>query len=454
MARGKTSEGLSKLLKRAEKVSLSDLVASSHTKKATPSDVTELVANVLATGIRAGASAIHIEPRAEDVRIRHRIDGVLTEAESMPRAVGPVLVAGLKILVHLPVDEDETLPQQAATTVTVQSKPYKLQVATILVEDGEKAVVQLTSLSGKAPTLEQLGYWGPSLKAVSAAITKPRGLVVLAGPHDSGQAESAYSILSHINTPQVSIATIEDPITYRIPGATQTQVNSRIGLTFSTGLRTLLRQDANVLFVSNLRDSETAKLAVEGALSGRLLVTGLHSSSATGAISHLLAAGIEPYLVAHTVQAVVGQRVVRRLCENCKQIFTPSEQELIGILKSLGIRTAAQLQRVRELEQQALEEKLVVGASPTTSATSITSLYRPSKEGCAECSHTGYKGGLGIYEVLEMTDSVQRLILGSATSQVIEDQAVQEGMPTMQMDGLVKVLLGLTSVDEVASATE
>jgi type II secretory ATPase GspE/PulE/Tfp pilus assembly ATPase PilB-like protein len=278
--------------------------------------------------------------------------------------------------------------------------------------------------------------------------------VVLAGPHDSGQAESAYSILSHINSPSVSISTIEDPIVYRIPGATQTQVNGRIGLTFSTGLRTLLRQDANVLFVSNLRDSETAKLAVEGALSGRLLVTGLHSTSATGAISHLLAAGIEPYLIAHTVQAVVGQRVVRRLCENCKQIFTPSEQELIGILKSLGIRTAAQLQRVRELEQQALEEKLVVGASPTTSATSITSLYRPSKDGCAECSHTGYKGGVGIYEVLEMSESVQRLILGSATSQVIEDQAVQEGMPTMQMDGLVKVLLGITSVDEVASATE
>lgn len=440
------------MLKRAEKVSLSDLASS--TKKAPPSDVTELVANVLAAGIRAGASAIHIEPRANDIRIRHRIDGVLTDAESMPRAVGPVLVAGLKILVRLPVDEEETLPQQAATTVTVQNKPYKLQVATIPVEDGEKAVVKLTSLTGKAPTLENLGYWGPSLKAISAAITKPRGLVVLAGPHDSGQAESAFSILSHINSPQVSIATIEDPIVYRIPGATQTQVNSRIGLTFATGLRTLLRQDANVLFISNLRDSETAKLAVEGALSGRLLVTGLYSNSATGAISHLLAAGVESYLVAHTVQAVVGQRAVRRLCKNCKQIFTPTEQELIGILKTLGIRTAAQLQRVRELEQQAIEEKLVVGASPTTSATSITSLYRPSKDGCAECGHTGYKGGIGIYEVLEMTESVQRLILGSATSQVIEDQAVQEGMTTMQMDGLVKVLLGLTSVDEVVGATE
>lgn len=439
------------MLKRAEKVSLSDLAAS--TKKAPPSDVTELVANVLASGIRAGASAIHIEPRAEDVRIRHRIDGVLTEAEAMPRAVGPVLVAGLKILVHLPVDEEETLPQQAATTVTVQGKPYKLQVATIPVEDGEKAVVKLTSLTGKAPTLGQLGYWGPSLKAISSAITKPRGLVILAGPHDSGQAESAYSILSHINSPQVSIATIEDPIVYRVPGATQTQVNGRIGLTFSAGLRTLLRQDANVLLVSNLRDSETAKLAIEGALSGRLLVAGLHSSNATGAISHLLAAGIESYLVAHTVQAVIGQRVVRRLCENCKQIFTPNEAELIGILKSLGIRTAAQLQRVRELEQQALEEKIVVGASPTNGS-SITSLYRPSKDGCAECGHTGYKGGIGIYEVLEMSESVQRLVLGSATSQVIEDQAVQEGMPTMQMDGLVKVLLGLTSVDEVASATE
>jgi type II secretory ATPase GspE/PulE/Tfp pilus assembly ATPase PilB-like protein len=453
MAKGTTSATLSKLLKRAEKITLSDLAVSSRSKKGTPAEVTELVATILAAGIRAGASTIHIEPRVEDVRIRHRIDGVLTEAQLLPRAVAPVLIAGLKLLVHAPVDEEETLPHLAATTVTVQSKPYKLQVATIPVEDGEKAVVQLTSLSGKAPKLQELGYWGPNLKAVSGAITKSRGLVLLAGPHDSGQAESAYSMLNHLSSPQVSIATIEDPITYRISGATQTQVNSKIGLSFPTGLKTLLKQDANVLLVSNIHDTETAKLSVEGALSGRLLLAGVYSNSAASALSYLLAAGIEPYLVAHTVQAVVGQRVVRHLCENCKQIFTPSEQEMIGILKSLGIRTAAQLQRVRELEQQALEEKVVVGASATDQGP-ITNLYRASKDGCTECSHTGYRGSLGIYEVLETSESIQRLILSSAAAQVIQDQAIQEGMPTMQMDGLVKILLGLTSVDEVASATE
>lgn len=452
MAKGTTSATLSKLLKRAEKITISDLAVSSRSKKGTPTEVTELIANILAAGIRAGAATIHIEPRAEDVRIRHRIDGVLTEAQLLPRAVAPVLIAGLKLLVHAPIDE-ETLPHIAATSVTIQAKPYKLQVATIPVEDGEKAVVQLTSLSGKAPKLQELGYWGPNLKAVSDAITKPRGLVLLAGPHDSGQAESAYSMLSHLSSPQVSIATIEDPITYRISGATQTQVNGKIGLSFPAGLKTLLKQDANVLLVSNIHDTETAKLSVEGALSGRLLLAGLYSNSAASALSYLLAAGIEPYLVAHTVQAIVGQRIVRRLCENCKQIFTPSEQEMIGILKSLGIRTAAQLQRVRELEQQALEEKVVVGASATDQGP-ITNLYRASKDGCAECSHTGHKGSLGIYEVLETSESIQRLILGGATTQVIQDQAVQEGMPTMQMDGLVKVLLGLTSVDEVASATE
>ena len=456
MARGTTSVGLSKLLKRAEKISLSDLAASTHSKKSTPSDVTDLVVNVLAAGIRAGASAIHIEPRIDDLRIRHRIDGVLNEAQLMPRSVAPILLAGLKILVHLPVDEDEdqALPQQAATTVTLQGKSYKIQVATIPVEDGEKAVVQLISLNGKAPTLEELGYWGPNLKVISAAITKSRGLVLLAGPHDAGQAESAYSMLSHISTPHVSIATIEDPIMYRIPGATQTQVNARIGLTFQAGLRSLLKQDTNTLLVSNLRDSETAKLVVEGALGGRLLLAGIHAHSAAEAIVHLLAAGIEPYLAAHTLKAIVGQRVVRRLCDNCKQIYTPNEQEMIGILKSLGIRTAAQLQRVRELEQQALTEKRVVGAPPAGNSGSITSLYRASKDGCAECSHTGYKGGIGIYEVLETSEDLQRLILGSASSQIIQDQATKEGMPTMQMDGLVKVLLGITSVDEVASATE
>ncbi len=453
MARGTTSVALSKLLKRAEKVSVSDLTSTGRSKKATPSEVTELVANVLAAALRANAAAIHIEPRIDDVRIRHRIDGVLVEAQLLPRAVAPILIAGLKILAHLPIDENETLPQQATTTVSVQGKSYKLQIATIPVEDGEKAVVQLTAVGGKAPTLQELGYWGPALKAVSTAITRPRGLVLLAGPHDSGQAESAYSILAHLNSPQISVATLEDPIMYRIPGATQSQVNGKIGLNFPTGLRTLLKQDANTLYISNLRDTESVRLAVEGALSGRLLVAGVYATDAANALSYMLAAGIEPYLVAHTVSAVVGQRVVRRLCENCKQIYSPSEQEMIGILKSLGIHTAAQLQRVRELEQHALQEKVVVGAS-TTDSGAITSLYRPSKDGCAECSHTGYKGSLGIYEVLGISDTLQRLILGGATAQNIEDQAAAEGMPTMQMDGLVKVLLGLTSVDEVASATE
>jgi type II secretory ATPase GspE/PulE/Tfp pilus assembly ATPase PilB-like protein len=260
-------------------------------------------------------------------------------------------------------------------------------------------------------------------------------------------------MLSHLTSPGVSIATIEDPIVYRIPGATQTQVNARIGLSVASGLRTILRQDANIVMASNLRDSESTRLAVEGALSGRLVFAGLHAPNATGALSYMLASGIEPFLIAHTLQAIVGQRIVRRLCENCKQIYTPSEQEMISILKSLGIRTAMQLQQVRNLEQLALNEKLVVGASPATNNASITSLYRAGKDGCADCSHTGYKGSVGLYEVLENTDTIQRLIMGSATADVIEAQAVQAGMPTIQMDGLVKVLLGMTSVDEVTSAT-
>lgn len=444
---------LSKLLKRVEKISPSDLAVAATNKKKTPNEVTELVASVLATGIRAHATSIHIEPRPDGVHIRHRIDGTLTEAQVLPLAVNPVLIAGLKILVHLPVNELETLPQQAATTVTVQEKPYKLRIATIPVEDGEKAVVQLNTLSGKAPTLGEIGYWGPNLKSITHAIAKSRGLILLAGPHDSGQAEGAYSLLSHLNSPDVSIATIEDPIVYRIPGATQTQVNARIGLNISTGLRTMLRQDANILMVSNLHDSESVKLATEGALSGRLIIAGLHANDATDALGYLLAAGVERYLVAHTLQAVVGQRVVRKLCENCKQIYTPTEPEMISILKTLGIRTALQLQHVHDLEQLALQEKLVVGASPTTNHASISSLYQAREDGCDQCSHTGYKGSVGLYEVLENTDVIQRLVIGGATVDTIKNQAAADGMPTMQVDGLVKVLLGMTSVDEVAGAT-
>ena len=453
MARGTTGAALDKLLKRAEKISLSDIASSTRAKKMAPVEVTELVANVLAAGLRAGTSAIHIEPRVTDVRIRHRIDGIMHEAQTLPRAVGPILIAGLKVLAHVPVDEDEVIPRQATTSVTVQGKSYKLQIATIPTEEGEKAVVKLTILDGKAPSLQDLGYWGPNLKSIGSAIAKSSGLIILAGPHDSGQAESAYSLLSHLSSPQTSIATIEDPIVYRIIGATQTQVNGRTGLGFPAGIRTLLSQDANALYVSNLRDTESVRLSVEGALSGRLILAGLYAASAAGAVSYLLAAGIEPYLVAHSVQAVIGQRVVRRLCENCKQIYSPSEPEMISILKSLGIHTAAQLQRVRELEQQALEEKVVMGASSTDHGP-ITRLYRPSKDGCAECGHTGYKGSLGIYEVLETNDTIQRLLVSNATQQAILDQVLQDGMLTMQMDGLVKILLGLTSVDEVVSTTE
>ncbi len=453
MVKGTTNATLGKLLKRVEKISLRDLAAAATDKKKTPNEVTELVASVLAAGIRAQASSIHIEPRPDGVHIRHRVDGVLGEAQVLPLAVSPVLIAGLKILVHLPVDETETLPQQAATTITVQERPYKLRIATIPVEDGEKAVVQLNALNGKAPTLGEIGYWGPNLKSITHAITKSRGLILLAGPHDAGQAEGAYSLLAHLSSPDVSIATIEDPIIYRIPGATQTQVNTRIGLNFSIGLQTMLRQDANVLMVSNLRDSESVTLAIEGALSGRLIIAGLYANDAASALGYLLAAGIEPYLVAHTLQAIVGQRVVRKLCENCKQIYTPTEPEMIGILKSLSIRTAVQLQQVRDLEQLALQEKLVMGASPTTAHASITSLYRADENGCVHCGQTGYKGNVGLYEVLENTDVVQRLIMGGATADTIKNQAIQDGMPTIQMDGLVKVLLGMTSADEVVGAT-
>lgn len=450
MARGTTSATLDKLLKRAEKISLADITSS---KKKAPTEVTDLVATILANGIRANASAIHIEPRSDGIHIRHRIDGVLNDAQILPKAVGPVLVAGLKLLVHIPIDEEEALPQQASLTISVQNKPYKLRVATVPVEDGEKAVVQLTSLSGKAPSLAQLGFWGPTLKALGESMGRTKGIILFAGPHDSGQAETMYSVLSQLNTPQVSVATIEDPILYRIPSTTQVQVNNRAGLGFAGGLKTLLRQDANVLMVSNIRDAETAQLSVEAALSGRLIIAGLHAPSATAALEYLLASHVEPYLAAHTVQAIVSQRVVRRLCENCKEIYTPDEPEMIHILKTLGIKTAAQLQRVRDLEQQALEEKLVVGASPATDKGFIGSLYRPSKAGCAECSHTGYKGTLGIQEILLLSDAIQSLIVGHGGSDVIASQAAQEGNPPLQMDGLVKIILGMTSVDEVVHAT-
>ncbi len=418
------------------------------------SPIAKTVNLILEYAIRSNASDIHIEPREEFLQVRYRIDGVLQEANKLPRNVMAALVSRIKILSNLKIDE-RRVPQDGRFKVTVAGKRYALRVSTLPISEGEKVVMRILDETNKALTLEELGYWGWSLEKISAALTQPYGMILITGPTGSGKSTSLFSALTLLNKPDVNISTVEDPIEYKIQGANQTQVNPTAGMTFIAGLRALLRQDPNIIMVGEIRDAETANLAVQAALTGHLVFSTLHTNNAATCLPRLLDMGVEPFLIASTVRAVVGQRLVRCLCKVCKQPYTPEKSEVETIAKVFGITTGTHLQRIHELETQAAHQKIGADAEKLSSTEdNITRLFKPKPGGCDECSHSGYKGRMGIYEVLDNSVDIQKLIVGNATSNVIQDQAIKEGMMTMQTDGFIKALRGLTSIEEILRVTK
>jgi type IV pilus assembly protein PilB len=415
------------------------------------SPIAQTVNLLLEAAIRAGASDIHIEPREEYVQIRYRIDGVLRETSKLPRNVLAALVSRIKILSSLKIDE-RRVPQDGRFKVAVGDKLYALRVSTLPITDGEKVVMRILDESNKALTLEQLGYWGQSLEAINNAIVQPHGMILVTGPTGSGKSTSLYSILSMLNKPSVNISTVEDPVEYRILGTNQTQVNPRAGMTFASGLRALLRQDPNIIMVGEIRDGETADLAVQAALTGHLVFSTLHTNNAATCLPRLLDMGIEPFLIASTTRAVVGQRLVRKLCQVCRQSYNPAPHEIESITNAFNL--PSDLSYLHELEQQALKEHIGTDTSAFAIEQSILrTLWRASEKGCNNCAHSGFKGRIGIYEVLPMSVTIQKLITGTATSTTLQTQAIKEGMMTMQTDGLVKALRGLTSIEEILRVT-
>jgi type IV pilus assembly protein PilB len=424
------------------------------------SPIAQTVNLLIDYAVKANASDIHIEPREDQVVIRYRIDGILREANKLPKKVLGALVSRIKILSNLKIDERRA-PQDGRFKVEIGGQLYALRVSTLPVVDGEKVVMRVLNESTNAITLEDLGYWGSSLEAVNHAIIQPHGMILVTGPTGSGKSTSLFSILSQLNKPSVNISTIEDPVEYRILGTNQTQVNPKAGMTFVNGLRALLRQDPNVIMVGEIRDSETASLAVQAALTGHLVFSTLHTNNAATTLPRLLDMQIEPFLIASTVRAVIGQRLVRRLCVDCREVVTPDEASLEQIAESFGTGTAAVMNAIHKLEQQALADGIGKASSgkgePTnelsTSETKITRLFKMHDDGCETCGHSGYKGRMGIYEVLSNSPTVQKLIVGNATSDVIQAQAIKDGMITMQLDGLIKALRGQTSVEEILRVT-
>ena len=417
------------------------------------SPIAQTVNLLLEYAIRSNASDIHIEPREQFVQVRYRIDGVLKEVNRLPKNVLGALVSRIKILSNLKIDE-RRIPQDGRFKIKVAGKQYALRVSTLPIADGEKVVMRILDESNQAVTLEQLGYWGHSLAVINQALTEPNGMILVTGPTGSGKSTSLFSVLSMLNTPEVNISTIEDPVEYKIPGVNQTQTNSKAGMTFASGLRALLRQDPNIIMVGEIRDGETANLGVQAALTGHLVFSTLHTNNAATCLPRLLDMGIEPFLIASTVKAVVGQRLVRRLCMTCRQSYVPDQTEVAEIVRVFHLAPGQNFNYIHQLEAQAIVQK-VGGETPWgTTDTTIAALWQPNPNGCDECNHTGFKGRVGIYEVLGTSREIQKMIIGGNTSNEIQDQAVAEGMTTMLTDGLIKAIRGNTTVEEVLRVTK
>jgi type IV pilus assembly protein PilB len=419
------------------------------------SPVSQTVNLLLEYAIRGGASDIHIEPREEFIQVRYRIDGVLQEVNRLPKNIAAALVSRIKILANLKIDE-RRVPQDGRFKITIANRTYAFRVSTLPITDGEKVVMRILNEGSRALTLQELGYWGHSLAAIEKSIIQPHGIILVTGPTGSGKSTSLLSVLSMLNSPGVNISTIEDPVEYKIPGVNQTQTNDKAGMTFAGGLRALLRQDPNIIMVGEIRDGETANLAVQAALTGHLVFSTLHTNNAATALPRLLEMNIEPFLIASTARAIIGQRLVRKLCQNCRVPYAPDDVEIKQIATEFHIDDEDTMKHMHELEVKAASQGIGKSLGETTfgsNETTIVQLFKASEHGCEQCNRAGYKGRMGIYEVLDNSLAVQKLIVANATSNDIQEQAIKEGMDTMQVDGLIKALRGETSIEETLRVT-
>ncbi len=449
-----TEEGIANVLKQYEqslKAEFGDIIEKSSAEVSEEGDlekaaqdlpVIRIVDTLLKHAILQEASDIHIEPDEKEVRVRYRLDGLLHDAMALPRGVLDGIVARIKILSNLKLDEHR-LPQDGRFKIEQDDRRIAFRVSILPVYSGEKVVMRLLDESSKGLTLEGMGLWGQPLEEIHQAIKKPNGMILVTGPTGSGKTTTLYTIMDILNQPQVNISTVEDPIEYRMPRINQTQVNPPIGLTFSQGLRALLRQDPDIIMVGEIRDEETMEMAIHAAMTGHLVLSTLHTNSAAGTIPRLLDMGAEPFLVASTVNVVMAQRLVRRLCPECREAYT-LDKELMESLKR-----QVDLERVFEL---ALKNNLLGKELAENRDWSKISFYHP--KGCSRCRQEGYKGRVGIFEVIEMTEPISKMVSKQATSDEIEEQAKKEGMIKMLEDGMIKAVQGITSIEEVLRVTE
>jgi type IV pilus assembly protein PilB len=380
--------------------------------------IVKLVNNVIAQSVDDAASDIHFEPQAKELAVRFRIDGVLHEVMSVPRRLQSGVISRLKIMADLDIAE-RRVPQDGRMGLVVGGKPIDMRVATLPTVYGEKVVMRLLDKSNVMLRLEDLGFAPKALKRFSRSFTKPYGAILVTGPTGSGKSTTLYAALNILNSTEKNVITVEDPVEYRLNGINQVQVNTRAGMTFAAALRSILRCDPDIVMIGEIRDRETAQIAVESALTGHLVLSTLHTNDAPGALSRLTEMGIEPFLTASAVDCVLAQRLARRLCKQCKEPYTATREML----------------RKNNFPPEVLDRDDVT-------------LYRP--KGCSRCNGTGYKGRLGLYEVMIVSEAVRRLTVERKSADEISRVAEAEGMKSLREDGIDKVLQGMTSVEEIA----
>ncbi len=404
--------------------------------------ITRAVNTILEFAAKSRASDIHIEPRDKSIKVRYRVDGMLQDVMTLPKHIHPALISRIKILSNLKIDEHR-IPQDGRFQIAIEGREIDLRVSISPIVHGEKVAIRLLDKSSKLITLEQLGLAGNAYRLVEEGAKKPWGMILSTGPTGSGKSTSLYAILSRINSIEVNIITLEDPVEYNIEGINQIQINSKVGLTFAAGLRSVLRQDPDVIMVGEIRDMETADLAVQSALTGHVVLSTLHTNTASGVLPRLLDMNIEPFLIASTVNTVIGQRLVRKICNKCRQEYKASQTEIESVRSNLGNL----LPNKKDSDAKKKFEFLGYPNLPYLDDDSYT-LHKG--EGCDDCRHTGYSGRIGIFEVFQVTEKMGKLLLTHATSDEIQDSAVSEGMITMKQDGYLKTLAGITTLQEVA----
>ncbi len=377
----------------------------------------QLANQIINYAIKAGASDIHIEPMEKKLKVRFRIDGVLHEVMQQPNVIKNALISRIKVMSNVDIAE-RRIPQDGRISKNFDGKTVDIRVATLPTPYGEKITMRLMERSAKIITLQELGFPKKQFEGYMKAVKYPYGFILITGPTGSGKSTTLYATLQQLNTVDKNIITLEDPIERRLDGLNQIQINDRAGLTFARGLRSILRSDPDIVMIGEIRDHETAKIAVESALTGHLVLSTLHTNDSSSAVTRLSEMGVETYLTASALAGVIAQRLARKLCRECKEKFDISKDDLLKQLPDF----------------------------PLDYGQDMITLYKP--KGCIHCNNTGYKGRVGIYEYLHVSDTLRRLILSDANSSQIADAAINEGMVTLRADGLDKIKGGITSVEE------